>query len=133
MKTGILLALSLAFAFPLEGLAQQPAPARFVWAKPNPVDAEARGLGPGFLGRGDRDHRYTGFWAGVGLGAVATIISAAHCSDPDNDCKVSRALLLGPVVTGVLGLTGALIGGLFPKAQGEPQQYRRALLSHWRL
>lgn len=122
MKMEILLALSLALALPSGGVAQQPARARFVWVKQPAADPQTRSRGPGFLGRGDRDYRYTGFWVGVGLGATATIISAAHCSDADNDCSVSRALLLGPLITGVLGLTGALIGGLFPKAQGEPPQ-----------
>jgi hypothetical protein len=68
---------------------------------------------------GDKDHRYAGFYAGVGVGAAATILSVLWCSDRDHDCSVSRPLLLGPIMTGVLGLTGALVGGLFPKHRTE--------------
>ena len=95
--------------------AQQPHYAEHVWIRPELRSRVAGAAGPGLLGRGDRDHRYTGFYIGLGLGAASTLFSVAWCSDRDNDCSTTRALVLGPVITGVVGLTGALIGSLFPK------------------
>ena len=116
--------LGLACSLATPAAAQRPHYAEHVWATPTLESGVADAAGPGLLGRGDRDHRYTGFYIGLGLGAASTLFSVAWCSDRDNDCSTTRALVLGPVMTGVLGLTGALIGSLFPKqpdssARGE--------------
>jgi hypothetical protein len=118
MRIATLLLMAALVAPATEGLAQGPHSARFVWAKPAPPE-QGHVYGPGLLGRGDRDYRYTGFYIGLGLGAVTTLLGVANCSDRDNDCSVTRVLILGPVMTVVTGLTGALIGSLFPKKSAE--------------
>jgi hypothetical protein len=100
-------------------VAQRPQAAEHVWSKPELRLQPKVWFGPTFLGSGDHDYRYTGFYIGLGLGAAATLWSVAWCSDSDNGCSVSRAVLLGPVVTAALGITGAVIGGLFPKRPRE--------------
>jgi hypothetical protein len=96
----------------------RPGWARAVWAPAQPdhrlgLDREPLG---GFLGPGDEDYRYPGFFIGAGLGLAATLFSVAWCSDADNACSRGRALLLGPILTGAFGLGGAVIGGLIPKS-----------------
>jgi len=113
MRINQVLLIAILLGAPSAGQAQMPQPARFVWVKPH--YSELARAGPGLLGRGDRDYRYTGFYVGLGLGAAATLLAVANCSDRDNGCSVTRALVLGPIMTGVLGLSGALIGSIFPK------------------
>lgn len=128
MRADRITILALAFMCSVpSGLAAQGAPryAEHIWVKPPTQATNRMNLGPGLLGDGDRDHRYTGFYVGLSLGAASTVFSVLWCSDRDNDCSVSRALVLGPVITGVLGLTGAVIGGLFPRHANhatEPQR-----------
>jgi hypothetical protein len=69
----------------------------------------------GLLGPDDLDHRYPGFFVGAGLGLLLTAVSFAWCSDGDNSCDSGRVLPLGVLMTGVLGLSGAVIGGFLPK------------------
>jgi hypothetical protein len=98
----------------------RPGPARAVWVRAELAHrATARVPLGGFLGPGDQDYRYTGFFIGAWLGLAATTFAVAWCSDPDNSCSSGRALLLGPVVSAALGVGGAVIGGLFPKAPPE--------------
>lgn len=118
------LSIVLLCTTPATLIAQRPQYAEHVWAITLAQPAEGTNVGPGLLGRSDTDHRYTGFYIGLGVGAAATLWSALWCSDPDNGCSVSRSLLLGPVVTGVLGLSGAVVGGLFPKHSSESIQAR---------
>ena len=70
----------------------------------------------GLLGPDDLDHRYPGFFVGAGLGVLLTAVSFAWCSDDDNSCDSGRVLPLGVLMTGVLGLSGAVIGGFLPKS-----------------
>jgi hypothetical protein len=95
-----------------------PAPSHLLWEKPASLSSEQPNREPtgGFLGPGDLDYRYPGFFVGAGLGLGATAFSLAWCSDPDNACHTGRVLPVGMIMTGVLGLTGAVVGGLFPKA-----------------
>jgi hypothetical protein len=118
MRIAALLLMAASLGPVTQGLAQGPQSARFVWVRPGATE-EGNAYGPGLLGRGDRDYRYTGFYIGLGLGAAATLLGVANCSDRDNDCSVTRVLILGPVMTAVTGLTGALIGSLFPKKSAE--------------
>ena len=103
----------------------QPAPvaslrpqwARAVWT-PGRHDGHQRErdepLG-GFLGPSDQDHRYEGFFVGAGLGVTAALVALAWC-DEDSSCDTSRGLVMAPVVVGILGLSGAVLGGLIPKS-----------------
>lgn len=98
-------------------VAQRPRYAHYVWAKP-PAGQAAALMGPRFLGNGSNDHRYTGFYIGSGLAAASVLFSVLWCSDADNACSASRPILLAPVAIAILGGSGALIGGLFPKGRG---------------
>lgn len=91
-----------------------PSYARAVWAPP--VVRESREPLGGLLGPGDEDHRYTGFFVGAALGLAATLYAVAWCEDPDNSCSASKALIMGPVASAMLGFGGAVLGGLIPKA-----------------
>jgi hypothetical protein len=68
---------------------------------------------PGFLGPSDRDHRYTGFYAGLAAGTGVGIYAIAECAGR-NDCAV-RPVPFTVLSVFVLSITGALIGGLIPK------------------
>ncbi len=70
----------------------------------------------GLLGPDDLDHRYPGFFLGAGLGLALTTVSFVMCSESDNGCPGSQMLPLGALMTGVLGLGGAVIGGFVPKS-----------------
>lgn len=98
--------------------ALRPAPARLLWERPAPVPLRAGAREPlgGLLGRGDEDYRYSGFFVGAGLGLALTAISFVWCADADNACDSGRVLPVGLVVTGALGLSGAVIGGFLPKS-----------------
>jgi hypothetical protein len=94
----------------------RPGPAHFLWERPSNLAAERahEPLG-GLLGRGDRDYRYTGFFVGAGLGLALTVLGFAWCNE-DNGCNRGRVVPLGLLATGILGLSGAVIGGFIPKA-----------------
>lgn len=93
-----------------------PRSARLVWERPRSDAAARREPLGGFLGPGDRDHRYEGFFVGAGLGLVATMITFSMCQEYDGGCETSNVLLLGPIVSGVVGLSGAVLGGFLPKS-----------------
>jgi len=95
-----------------------PGPSHLLWEKPASLSSEQANREPrgGFLGPGGLDYRYPGFFVGAGLGLGATAFSLAWCSHPDNACHTGRVVPAGMIMTGVLGLTGAVVGGLFPKA-----------------
>ena len=67
----------------------------------------------GILGPRDRDYRYTGFYSGLAAGAGLGIYAIAECSG-QNDCAVSP-IPFALLTTVVFSITGALIGGMFPK------------------
>jgi hypothetical protein len=95
----------------------RPGPARLLWERPTSglVTERAREPLGGLLGPDDLDHRYPGFFVGAGLGVLLTAVTFAWCSDGDNSCDSGRALPVGVLMTGVLGLGGAVIGGFLPK------------------
>jgi drug/metabolite transporter (DMT)-like permease len=95
----------------------RPGPARLLWERPSSALAAERAREPlgGLLGPDDLDHRYPGFFVGAGLGLILTAVNFAWCSDGDNACDSGRVLPLGVLMTGVLGLSGAVIGGFLPK------------------
>ena len=71
------------------------------------------------------DHRYEGaIVGGLVFGIGGALITAAVCSSSDDmDKHCTRSTILGGVVLGGLGaLAGALIGGLFPKGDGNESQ-----------
>jgi hypothetical protein len=74
----------------------------------------------GILGPDDLDHRYTGFFVGSTLGLAATAFAFAWCLNMGRECQGGSVLPRGLLMSGILGLSGALIGGLLPKAPGEP-------------
>jgi hypothetical protein len=95
----------------------RPGPARLLWERPSSAlsaDSAREPLG-GLLGPDDEDQRYPGFFVGAGLGLLLTAVSFAWCFDGDNSCNSGRVLPLGALMTGILGLSGAVIGGLLPK------------------
>lgn len=69
------------------------------------------------------DHRYEGAIVGgllVGLGGAVLVGGLCRSSDISDNC--TWAAIKGGVLLGALGgLTGALIGGLFPKGEPEPR------------
>ncbi len=69
--------------------------------------------GGGLLGPSDRDHRYTGFYVGLGTGAALSVYAIAECSGR-HECAV-RPLPFAVLSMVVFSITGALIGGLIPK------------------
>lgn len=89
----------------------------FLWALATTESGEEHSARIGVLGDGSKDHRYGGMWIGLGLGAMLTVVNYARCSNPDTGCSTSRPLIYGPIMTVVLGTTGALIGAQIPKAQ----------------
>jgi hypothetical protein len=118
----------LASATPVAASAQRsnveigPRPARVLW-QPPPTSLErvaaSEPLG-GFLGPDDLDHRYTGFFVGGTLGLAATALRFAWCLSMDSECESVNVLPRGILTSGILGLSGALIGGLMPKAPRDP-------------
>jgi hypothetical protein len=71
------------------------------------------------------DHRYEGaIVGGLVFGIGGALVTAAVCSSSDDtDKHCTRSTILGGVVLGGLGaLAGALIGGLFPKGEGNESQ-----------
>jgi hypothetical protein len=96
----------------------RPSPARLLWEQPSsaPVAERAREPLGGLLGPDDLDYRYPGFFVGAGLGLLFTAASFVWCSDSDNACESGRVLPMGVLMTGVLGLSGAVIGGFLPKS-----------------
>jgi len=92
----------------------RPGPARVLWERPSSAERAHEPLG-GLLGPDDLDHRYPGFFVGAGLGLILTAVNFVWCSDSDNACDSGRVLPLGVLMTGVLGLSGAVIGGFLPK------------------
>jgi hypothetical protein len=88
-----------------------------LWERPVSVPAHrlSEPLG-GLLGPGDEDHRYPGIFVGAGLGLILTAASFMMCNEADNGCDGSRVLPLCVLMTGVLGLSGAVIGGFLPKS-----------------
>jgi hypothetical protein len=96
----------------------QPRWAREVWVPLRADHREGRSREPlgGFLGPGDEDHRYTGFFLGAGLGLFGTMFSVAWCENADNNCDSTRAVLVGTMASGMFGLGGAVLGGLIPKS-----------------
>jgi hypothetical protein len=95
----------------------QPQWANAVWAagSDETLGRQAREPLGGLLGPADEDYRYTGFFIGAGLGVVATAFSVTWCSDTDNACSSSQALLMGAMFTAMAGFGAAVLGGLFPK------------------
>lgn len=81
-----------------------------LWQDPGSRTDIVRSPAQGIFGDGSNDHRYTGMWIGLGLGAGLTALSVMFCADPDTGCEISRPLTYGPLMTFVLGVTGALIG-----------------------
>jgi hypothetical protein len=94
----------------------RPGPARLLWERPSPALSAESAREPlgGLLGPDDMDQRYPGFFVGAGLGLLLTAWAFAWCSDDDN-CDSGRVLPMGVLATGVLGLSGAVIGGFLPK------------------
>jgi hypothetical protein len=69
----------------------------------------------GLLGDGSKDHRYTGMYVGLGLGAVLVVLNLAHCDNSDTGCDSGRTISRAPVALVFLGGLGALIGRAFRK------------------
>lgn len=109
----VLVAFTVSSAAAQEPAAVRPSYARAVWAEP--VSREAREPLGGFLGPGDEDHRYAGFFVAAGLGLAATLTSVSWCEDQDSGCSSSQALLVGTAFAIMAGFAGAVIGGLIPK------------------
>jgi hypothetical protein len=100
----------------------RPAMARAVWA-PGPAglrQREAREPLGGFLGPGDEDHRYPGFFLGAGLGLLGTLVAVGMCNQDTPCTSQSEALGVGILASAMVGLGGAVIGGLIPKTPPSP-------------
>jgi hypothetical protein len=121
MRTRWLLIAFMAFSSPSFAHTQgapdllRPRPSHLLWRRSESfrtAEPTQEPLG-GILGRGDLDHRYTGFFVGSGVGVGLTIFGLAYCS-AENTCT-SKGMAQAVLATGILGISGALIGGLFPK------------------
>jgi hypothetical protein len=67
----------------------------------------------GLLGPSDRDHRYTGFYVGLGAGTALGVYAITECSG-GHECAV-RPVPFAVLSMAVFSIAGALIGGLIPK------------------
>jgi hypothetical protein len=96
----------------------RPSMARAVWAPAD--DGLRRSEAPeplgGFLGPGDEDHRYPGFFIGAGLGLFGTLVAVEMCTQDTACDSRSKALAAGVLASVMFGLGGAVIGGLIPKS-----------------
>lgn len=97
-----------------------PAPSAVLWqhARADFQSRESHEPLGGFLGPGDEDYRYTGFFIGTGLGGLAILHFLALCAGDGDACSGADTapMFLGVVgATAMLGLGGAVIGGLISK------------------
>lgn len=70
----------------------------------------------GLLGDGSRDHRYKGFWLGVGAASAYTVLKLLTCSGGERRCDRDRiAFADGPPLAISLALAGAFYGSTRPK------------------
>lgn len=70
----------------------------------------------GLLGDGSRDHRYKGFWLGVGAASAYTILKLLACNGGERRCDRDRiAFADGPPLAISLALAGAVYGSTRPK------------------
>jgi hypothetical protein len=97
-----------------------PAASAFLWQHAR-ADFESRGshapLG-GFLGPDDEDYRYTGFFVGAGLAAATSFIAIGYGAldqDSCGACNFGGFVLATALLVSVLGLSGAVIGGMVRK------------------
>jgi hypothetical protein len=67
----------------------------------------------GLLGSGEHDHRYTGFYVGLGVGAGLGIAAFVECAD-NTECAVAP-LAFTLVGMAAFSVVGALLGSLIPK------------------
>jgi hypothetical protein len=95
----------------------QPGAARLLWERPSSALSAESAREPlgGLLGPDDEDQRYPGFFVGAGLGVLLTAVAFAWCFDGNSSCDSGAVLPPGVLMTGILGLSGAVIGGLLPK------------------
>lgn len=93
----------------------RPSSSHFLWQRPVSHSADTREPLGGLLGRGDLDYRYTGFFVGAGLGVVLTAFAFALCGEGDDGCDGGRVLPAGVLMSAIMGLGGAVIGGFLPK------------------
>ena len=119
----LLLAIVMVSAAPAIAAAQGmprlgPGPARVLWQRPSASIERADASEPlgGILGPDDLDYRYTGFFVAATLGLAATAFGFAWCQTSDRGCP-SDVVPTGILMSGVLGLSGALVGGFLPKAK----------------
>ena len=108
LRPAVLVAVFLAIAGPSANAQRLAAPFPVAQAFPHPP-APAQG---GLLGPADRDHRYTGFYVGLGAGTALGVYAIAECAG--HACAV-RPLPFAVLSMFVFSITGALIGGLIPK------------------
>ena len=108
LRLAVLVAVFLAIAGPSANAQRLAAPFPVAHASahlPTPTQG-------GLLGPSDRDHRYTGFYVGLGAGAALGVYGIAECGS--HACAV-QPLPFAVLSMFVFSITGALIGGLIPK------------------
>ncbi len=70
----------------------------------------------GLLGDGSLDHRYRGFWIGVGAASAYTVLKLLTCGSGERRCDRDRiAFADGPPLAISLALAGAIYGSTLPK------------------
>ena len=67
----------------------------------------------GILGRGDKDHRYTGFYIGLVVGAGVGAYALTNCSG-DSDCERGAGAITIASMS-LCAAAGALVGALMRK------------------
>ena len=95
------------------------APSTFESWAPSPTEEESRRDPMGWLlGDGGTDYRYPGFYIGAATGLALGIMALGFCGmddSSDGGCSTATYVIAPVATSAMLGMFGALVGGMFSK------------------